>query len=167
MSTYGPTGCEVVTNFDTCIERAGGSLDPKGWVACQQVIGDNAKFNECVYNGYSSIVTCFTSFCNQDTSNTVSGIKAALDQYSGYVNAAKQEAQPTAAQQPNAQATNIQGTQQPVGQATQAVGAQPTGGATGNTINNANEVKNAATSSKVSKVVVGFLVVSSVLMNFL
>ncbi|KAG4086995.1 hypothetical protein H8356DRAFT_1326712 [Neocallimastix lanati (nom. inval.)] len=184
-SAYGPTGCEVATNFDTCIQNAGGSLDPKGWVACSQLQGNIAQYNECVYNGYKSIVTCFSSFCNQDTTNTVSTMKAALDQYTGYVQQSQQPTtqQQTTQQQPaNQQQTTQQQTtqqqpnaqQQTTGQQTNA--QQQTAGqqTTGNGINNANTANpntindaSGAVSNKVSKILVSFLVVSGLLMNFL
>jgi len=183
-SAYGPSGCEVVANFDTCIQNAGGSLDPKGWANCSQLQGNISQYNECVYNGYKSIVTCFSSFCNQDTSNTVSTMKAALDQYSGYVQSSQQQStpqqqttqqqqqQPAAGQQQTTQQQPAAGQQQTTGQQPaagqqQTTGQQPVanaGNTAGNTINDANS---GAASNKVSKILVSFLVVSGLLMNFL
>ncbi|ORX86950.1 hypothetical protein BCR32DRAFT_264570 [Anaeromyces robustus] len=177
--SYGITGCEVQTNFDVCIQNAGGSLDPKGWAGCSALISDTAKYNKCVYDGYGAIITCFQGFCNNDPSGTINTIKTAYDQYKNYVEQAQpaaqttqqQQASVTQQQQPVATGTTQQGTQQgTTQQGTTQQGTQQgaTQGTTGN-VNNGkiNELNSGAGSNKVSKLLVSFLVVSGLLMNFL
>ncbi|ORX52894.1 hypothetical protein BCR36DRAFT_582306 [Piromyces finnis] len=169
-SSYGPVNCEVALNFDTCIQNAGGSLDPKAWTACSVLqSSDMTKYNECVYNGYKSIVQCFESFCNNDTSNTVSTMKAARDQFEGIVNSAQQsqqqQTQPQQQQQPQQQTPgqSTEQTNQPTGQTNQNTGAttQPI------TQTKNDDMDSGASSNKVAKVLVSFLAISALAMNFL
>ena len=184
-SQYGPTNCEVVANFDTCITNAGGSIDPKGWTSCTVLQAtDMNGYNNCVLNGYKSIVTCFQSFCNNDTTNTVSTMKAALAQYEGIVNAnsqpqagQQQTQQPQVGQQQTQQPqAGQQQTQQQAGQQTQQPGQQvgqqqnnvsPVQGTNNNNGPSDSDINSGATSNKVTKLFVTFLAISALAMNFL
>jgi len=152
-----------------CIERtAGGSVDPQGWATCtnlrNQGQSDLTEYYKCVYEGYNAIVNCFTSFCNQDTTNIVVNVKAAQAQYADLANPSSQPASgnpTTDGQTPGAQpGTTPQDTTQP----NQTGNTQPSDNVTTTKINNDNN--SGATSNKITKIFVGFLALSALAMNF-
>ena len=127
-------------------------------------------YYKCVYNGYNSLISCFTSFCNQDTTNSIIGIQAARDTYADLANPPSQNTQPTSGNPSSENQTNngqTPGTQpgaQPGNTQTNQTGAaQPSGTVTTDKVNDDNS---GATSNKITKIFVGFLALSALAMNF-
>jgi len=140
-----------------------------------------SKYNECVYNGYKSIVQCFQSFCNTDTTNTVSNMIAARDLYEGLVNSANtntQTQQQTTPQDATTQTQQQDAAQQAQQQTTgqQTTGQQASQQNTGNVTpvvnntktnnNNGPDANSGATSIK-AKLFVTVLAISALAMNFI